>query len=206
MIETVVWDIGMVLVQWRPEAHFDSMIGEERRKALFAEADLHRMNIEIDRGLHSRDAAYAHAEKYPHWGDEIRRWHDDWIKMCSPDIPASAHLLRALKRRGVRVVSLTNFGWNTMEIAKAAYPVLNEFDQEFISGELKVIKPYPEIYEILENGTGTPPDRLLYTDDSAPNIDAAKARGWQTHLFEGPNGWGERLVAEGLLTREDLPA
>jgi 2-haloacid dehalogenase len=27
----------------------------------------------------------------------------------------------------------------------------------------------------------------------------AEARGWQTHLFEGPDGWGARLRAEGLL-------
>jgi 2-haloacid dehalogenase len=43
---------------------------------------------------------------------------------------------------------------------------------------------------------------LLFADDRHDNIAAAKARGWQTHLFDGPAGWAERLVKEGLLTPE----
>ena len=31
---------------------------------------------------------------------------------------------------------------------------------------------------------------------------AAEARGWKGHLFDGPRGWADRLVAEGLLTAE----
>jgi 2-haloacid dehalogenase len=44
---------------------------------------------------------------------------------------------------------------------------------------------------------------LLFVDDRAENIAAARARGWQGHLFDGPQGWAERLIAEGLLTREE---
>jgi 2-haloacid dehalogenase len=33
---------------------------------------------------------------------------------------------------------------------------------------------------------------LLFTDDRADNIDAARARGWQAHLFDGPQGWAMR--------------
>ena len=40
----------------------------------------------------------------------------------------------------------------------------------------------------------------LYTDDRPDNIRVADSRGWQTHLFEGPEGWAARLVAEGLLS------
>ena len=42
-----------------------------------------------------------------------------------------------------------------------------------------------------------------FTDDRADNIAAAAARGWQTHHFTGPQGWADRLVAAGLLTREE---
>jgi 2-haloacid dehalogenase len=55
----------------------------------------------------------------------------------------------------------------------------------------------------VERETGADPAGLLFTDDRADNIAAAKARGWQTHLFEGPQGLADRLVAEGLLTEED---
>jgi 2-haloacid dehalogenase len=48
-----------------------------------------------------------------------------------------------------------------------------------------------------------PPETLLFADDRADNIAAASARGWNTHLFDGPEGWADRLVAEGLLTGKE---
>ena len=50
-----------------------------------------------------------------------------------------------------------------------------------------------------EAETGLAPDRLLFVDDRADNIAAAAARGWQTHLFDGPDGWAARLAGLGLL-------
>ncbi|MGI9393561.1 MAG: HAD family phosphatase, partial [Boseongicola sp.] len=47
-------------------------------------------------------------------------------------------------------------------------------------------------------------DRLIFTDDSPANVAAAAKRGWKTHLFEGPKGWADRLIAEGLLSDEDI--
>ena len=203
MIKTVVYDIGRVLADWRPEEVYDARIGPERRKRLFAACDLHGMNVEIDLGGHSRDVAYAHAEAHPEWAEDIRAWHDNWIEMFSPDIPGSAALLRALRAKGMPVVALTNFGWNTLDLAKTRYPILNEFDDEFVSGRLGVMKPDPAIYEHVEAGTGLSGGELIFTDDSPANIAAARARGWIAHLFEGPEGWAEVLVREGLLTTEE---
>ncbi len=206
MIDAVVFDIGRVLLDWQPEAFYDRQIGVERRKALFAEVDLHQMNKAIDLGGHSRDVAYGHAEKHPAWAAEIRLWHDNWSDIASPDIPGTAVILRALKSKGVPIFSLTNFGVNTLDWAKTRYSVLTEFDREFISAELGLVKPDPAIYIHVENQSGVAPERLIFTDDTPVNVVAAAERGWKTHLFEGPDGWGERLIAEGLLTHEDLTA
>ena len=59
------------------------------------------------------------------------------------------------------------------------------------------------IYAALEEGSGLSGDALLFTDDRIDNINAAKARGWQTHHFTGPDGWADRLVAAGLLTEAE---
>lgn len=205
MIDAVVFDIGRVLLEWEPEAFYDRKIGPERRKALFAECNLYEMNTAIDLGEHSRDVAYDHAERFPAWADEIRLWHDNWIDMASPDIPGSAIILRALKAKGVPIFALTNFGANTLEWAKTRYSVLTEFDTEFVSAKLGLMKPDPAIYEHVENQSGVAPERLIFTDDSPANVAAAGKRGWKTHLFEGPLGWASRLVEEGLLAHEEIP-
>jgi 2-haloacid dehalogenase len=201
--DVVVFDIGNVLIGWNPEAHYDRRIGPERRRALFSEVDLHTMNEQIDLGAPFRDTIYAKAEQHPEWRGEIRDWHDSWIEMITPVIDHSVTLLRRLRAKGVPVFALTNFGVDSYTFAQSHFDFLNEFDREFVSGRMKVMKPDPAIYEAVEAGTGVAPGRMLFTDDRADNIAAADARGWQTHLFEGPEGWAARLVAAGLLTEEE---
>ena len=99
--------------------------------------------------------------------------------------------------------SLTNFGIQTYDIAAEVYPFLREFDRDFISGHMGVIKPDPQIFQMLEDESGLSGDALIFADDRDDNIAAAAARGWNTHLFKNPEGWAARLVEEGLLTEDE---
>ncbi len=199
-IEAVVFDIGNVLIGWEPEKFYDAVIGAERRAKLFAQVDLHGMNERVDLGADFLTTVQATADEYPDWHNEIRQWHDRWIEMAQPEIVHSTKLLRALRAKKMPVFALSNFGIKTFEIAKAAYRILTEFDRQYISGHMGVTKPGSEIYRRLEEDSGVTPSKLLFADDRLDNIAAAKARGWQAHQFKNPQGFAERLVAEGLLS------
>ncbi len=201
-VQAVVFDIGNVLIEWQPERFYDSVIGEERRKAMFAAIDLHGINDLVDRGHNFRDTIYAAADANPEWRDEVLMWHDRWIEMAAPAIDHSVRLLRALRAGGMPVFALTNFGIQTFEVAEPVYPFLGEFDRRYISGHMQVVKPDAQIYEMVEADCGVDPAGLLFTDDRIDNIRTAADRGWQTHLFEGAQGWADRLVAAGVLTPE----
>lgn len=202
-IEAVIFDIGNVLIEWNPERFYDRAIGEAARKRLFSEVPLHAMNDEVDKGADFRVMVYKLAEAHPDHAEAIRMWHDHWIELASPVIPQSVRLLRALRRKGVPVFSLTNFGIQSFAYAASIYRFLEEFDRPYISGHMRVIKPDPRIYEMVEADCGVAPERLLFVDDRGDNIAAARARGWQAHHFTGPEGWAARLVDEGLLTHEE---
>lgn len=202
-VDIVVFDIGNVLIEWQPERHYDAIIGEARRKEMFAAVDLHAINDDVDRGAPFRATIEKAASEYPEFKDEILMWYFDWIKMAAPAIPHSVALLRALRVKGVRVVALTNFGIESFEFAETKYPFLTEFDKTYVSGRMGCVKPHRLIYEMLEAGEQAQGGRLLFADDRQDNIDMAASRGWQTHLFEGPQGWAKRLVDEGLLTIEE---
>lgn len=203
-IQAVIFDIGNVLVEWQPERFYDRVIGADRRRAMFAEIDLHGMNDRIDRGEHFTDTIYDTAERYPAWRDEIRMWHDNWIEMASPAIPQSVRLQRALRAKGIPVFALSNFGvQNFAMAADRHYPFLDEFDRHYISGRMKMAKPDQDIYAAVENDCGLVPETLLFADDRADNIATAQSRGWQTHLFTTPQGWADCLVAAGLLTETE---
>ena len=197
--QAVIFDIGNVLIEWQPERWYDRIIGPERRRAMFAEVDLHGMNDLVDRGGNFRDTIYATADRFPEWRDEIRMWHDHWLDLATPEIPRSVAILRALRASGVPVHALSNFGIDTFALAETAYPFLAEFDRRYISGHMGVVKPEAEIYAAVEADCGLPPGALLFTDDRADNIAAASARGWQVHLFDGPDGWSRCLAQHGLL-------
>lgn len=201
--EAVIFDIGNVLIEWQPERFYDREIGEDRRREMFEAVDLHGMNDKVDHGEHFTDTIYATAEAYPAWRDEIRMWHDRWIELARPEITHSLRLLRALRSKGIPVFSLTNFGIESFDYALTHYPFLDEFDRKYISGHMGVTKPNPEIYRMVEDDCGIAPGALLFADDRPDNIDAARARGWQAHLFDGPAGWAACLVSHGLLSEAE---
>ena len=202
-VAAVVLDIGNVLIEWQPERFYDGEIGEDRRREMFAAVDLHAMNDRVDLGEPFRDVIYETADAYPEFRDEIRMWHDRWIELAHPAISHSVTLTERLQSRDVPVFALSNFGVESFAYAQTQYAFLHAFDRPYISGQLRMAKPDPAIYAHVERTSGIAPENLLFADDRAENIAAAQARGWQTHLFDGPAGWAARLVAAGLLSKKD---
>ena len=200
-ISAVVFDIGNVLIEWAPEKFFDAEIGADRRQQFFQAVPILAANAAIDQGARFPDAIVQLVDQYPGWEAEITLWHTRWLDMVSPEIKQSVRLLRALRARDIPVFALSNFGEETFDIAMLHYPFLAEFDQQYISGVMQMMKPDPAIYAAVEAGCGIAPGALLFADDLPQNIVAAEIRGWQVHLFEGPQGWADCLVAHGLLTQ-----
>lgn len=199
MIEAVIFDIGNVLIRWAPEALYDRVIGADRRHAFFDAVPMHDMNLRVDAGADLNDEVRALADAHPDWAAEVLMWRDRWLEMLPSAIDGSVDALRALRRGGVPVYALSNFGKDTFTLAEQHFPFLEEFDSRFISGRLGVIKPDPAIYEAVEAAVDQAPERLLFADDSLANIQAAAARGWQVHHFGGAEGLRQRLSDEGLI-------
>jgi 2-haloacid dehalogenase len=202
IVRAVLFDIGNVLIEWQPERFFDRVICVDRRVAFFAAVPILEMKDRVDAGVNFQDAVAGVIVAHPNWADELALWRDRWIEMASPTIDHSVRLLRALRRAGHPVFALSNFGNETFQIARRIYPFLDEFDRRFISAELGMSKPDAAIYQRVEAECAMPQNTLLFTDDRPENIVAARERGWQTHIFDGPDGWAARLVREGLLTPE----
>lgn len=203
-ITTVLFDIGNVLIGWQPERFYDREFGPERRKALFDRVDLHAMNERVDRGENFRETIYETARRHPDLEFEIRQWHDRWIDLAGPVIDDSVMLMRRLRAKSIPVMALSNFGIESFAYARTQFDFLNEFDRLFVSGHMGVTKPDNAIYEQVEAACGQPPQSLFFTDDRSDNIAAAQARGWNTHLFEGPEGLAEKLMELDLLEPADL--
>jgi 2-haloacid dehalogenase len=194
----VIFDIGRVLVGWNPEGVYDALIGEGRRRALFAEVPMEAVNLAVDGGAPFAAAWEDLARAHPAWSAEIRLWPAHWDRMIGPPIEGSVAILRALRARGVPVWALTNFGDETFERARTLFPFFDEFDRAFVSARMRMLKPEDRIYAAVEEATGLSGPDLFFTDDREDNIAAARARGWRGHVFTSPEGLAKALAAEGL--------
>lgn len=58
------------------------------------------------------------------------------------------------------------------------------FDAHFLSHEMGVRKPQPEIYERVADALGAPPRRIFFFDDVEANVDAAITAGMRAALVE----------------------
>ncbi len=204
--EAVIFDIGNVLIGWQPERFYDRLVGPETRRRLFETVDLHAMNERIDRGADFHATVEETAAAHPEFAPLIRLWRERWLELTGPVIRPSVALQRALRAAGVPVFALSNFGIGSFEIAESHYGFLADFDRRFISGHLGVTKPDPRIYAVVEEESGLPPERLLFIDDRADNIAAARARGWQALHFTdpaaSPAALAELLTGAGLVGPE----
>jgi putative hydrolase of the HAD superfamily len=73
------------------------------------------------------------------------------------------------------------------------------FDQLLFSWRLGTTKPDPVAFERATERLDAAPDRILFVDDSAANVEAADAFGWQTHRYTNSLNLHAALADAGLL-------
>ena len=113
-------------------------------------------------------------------------------------VAGSARLVRDLLSAGVRVLGLTNWSAETFHHAEPAAPVIGLLEDVLVSGQVGIAKPDPRIFRLLASRYALEPGRTVFTDDSAPNVAAAAAEGFDAVLFTDADDLRADLVRRGL--------
>lgn len=195
-IDAVVFDVGNVLIEWDPRhlyrrmfTHPDATPDEARVTWFLTEVCPPRWNVAQDLGRPIAEAEAEAIARHPDMAPAIRSFYGRFQSMIPGAIAGTVRVLEALKASGMPVHGLTNFSAETFASTRRRFGFLNQFDTVVVSGEEGVIKPDRRIYEILIERAGLDPARTAFVDDSTANIEAARALGFQVHLFEGPDGF-----------------
>lgn len=187
-IQLVIFDLGRVLVRicrdWQHAcqcAGFDwSAISEADRAGL--RDVLHRAEIgQIGAGVLYQQAADLLACR----PEQIREISDAFI--FGP-YPGAADLLEELSAVGVRTACLSNTNehhWSLLFDSnhRARLP-MDRLNHHFASHLLRARKPEDGIYSQVERKVNLPGSAILFFDDVIENLDAAKARGWNTRWID----------------------
>lgn len=91
--------------------------------------------------------------------------------------------MQRLRADGNKVCLASNMATAQRVLFWNALGLKNYADEIFCSGDLNVAKPEPLFYSRVAALLSVQPESILFFDDSAANIDAAKACGWQAFLY-----------------------
>ncbi|WP_017666015.1 HAD family hydrolase [Porphyrobacter sp. AAP82] len=200
MQKAVVFDVGRVLFHWDLGALFAKLIDDPAERDWFlSHVVTEEWHFEHDRGRALADMLPERIALFPQYESHIRAYATRFNETLTGPVEGSHELVERLAGAGVPLYCLTNFGDEFFAAFRPTAPVFDHFIDIIVSGEEKVAKPEPRIYAIVEERSGRSGAQMFFTDDNPANIAAARARGWDAHLFTDAASLEAQLVAAGLL-------
>ena len=198
-IDTVVFDIGNVLIPWDPRWLFRKLLPDDAAVERFlAEVDFNTWNALHDAG---QTFAFGIAQKsgaFPHHAHLFQAYFDRWEESIADPFHGTVALARKLREAGYRTLALTNFSSETFPRAVRLNPFLNEFEGIVVSGDEGVMKPDAAIYRLLCERYGVDPGRAVFIDDSLHNVEWARHIGMHAVHFSSVERLLEDLDALGV--------
>lgn len=184
MINTIIFDIGNVLLDFDYIKQFRRLFDEETAQAI-ANISIRKPEVwvEMDRGVLSYDEAVGLIiQGAPHMEKEIRLAIKELYNQVDA-FPYAENWLKQLKGMGYRIYILSNYGEKPFTDSKIHMPFLKHADGQLISYEIQEVKPNAAIYQAICNKFSINPSEAVFIDDSTANIAGAKAFGLNTILF-----------------------
>ncbi|MDN5928402.1 MAG: HAD family phosphatase [Hyphomicrobiales bacterium] len=198
-IRHIVFDIGKVLIHYDPELPYRRLIpNDEKRRRFFTEICTPEWNIEQDRGRSWEEAEALLIADHPDEAENIRGFRLNWHEMVPHAYEGSVAIMEALVEQGHDVTMLTNFASDTFVEARERYTFLQKPRGVTVSGDIRAIKPDRAIFDHHISAFGLEPEATLFIDDSAPNIEGARAAGWNAVLFTDAETLRKDLARYGI--------
>jgi 2-haloacid dehalogenase len=201
-MDAVLFDLGGVLIDWNPRylyrPHFPD--NDAAMEHFLEHVCAGEWNHEIDAGKPFADAVAERQRRFPDHAELIALWQSGWETMLGDAIDDTVAILRELRARGLRLYALTNWSYETFPVARRRFDFLNWFEDIVISGEVKLAKPDPRIFELARTRCGLTPGSTVYIDDAPRNVAAARALGFHALHFQEPARLREELTELNLLS------
>lgn len=201
-INTIIFDLGGVLIDWNPRYVFDDNYfdSEEKRQFFFNSVCTSDWNEEQDAGRSIVEATQLLVKQFPDWEKPIRDYYGRWTDMLNGPIHETVELFRELKEKeGYKIYALTNWQEGLFDIALVRYNFLHWFDGRVVSGEERTRKPFPDFYQVLLNRYQVNPSEAIFIDDNLRNVKAAEELGINSVHFQSAAQLRKHLEQLNLL-------
>jgi len=196
MIKNIVFDLGNVLISFRPAEFFSKndypqYIKTKILSDIFGSKEwgmLDNGDINTSEGI---DAISLNSSLSR---EEIAHIFNLRTEMMFP-LDQNVRLLPELKKQGFRLYYLSNFPIDIFEEIKTGYYFFRYFDGGVISSEVKFSKPDSRIYKTLLEKYSLVAEECLFIDDLEVNVRAAEALGMKGLVTFGSDEISKELAA-----------
>ncbi len=195
----VVFDIGNVLVKWDPHLAWAGDLGSREAAGAFLQrTDFFARNLRGDKGECWADMALElETEEDRHL---MASYPERFALTVQEKISGSWDILHRLKAARHPVHAITNWSAETWPIGVSTHPELGEvFGTTIVSGQVRRLKPEPEIFAHLCEDAGVAAADCVFIDDSPGNVAGAQAFGMDAIHFTSPDALQRALAERELL-------
>lgn len=122
-----------------------------------------------------------------------------WQGYCKEVPMRNLKALLKLRAEGYRVILLSNTNPYMMEWARSndfsgdGHPLDYYFDKMYLSYEMKIMKPAPELFQKVLLSEKILPEETLFVDDGPRNVAMASQLGIMTFCPENGKDWTEEI-------------
>ena len=196
-----VFDLGGVLIDWNPRYLYRKLFkGDDAAMEHFlSTVCTPAWNAMQDAGRSFAEACASLKLEHPTQADLIDAWFHRQEEMVTGPIHGTVDILAELRARDVPLYALSNWSSETFPISLKRFEFLHWFDGILLSGEVRLLKPDPRIFQLFFETHSIDPAHTVYIDDLKPNVDAAIALGMHGIVFTDPLSLRKELVKLGLL-------
>lgn len=199
-IDTVVFDLGNVLIRWNPRNLYRKLFGDDEQamETFLSEVCSTDWNERQDAGRSWQEAIDEAIDRHPAQEALIRAYRERWEEMLGGALEETVEILEQLHAKQVRLLALTNWSAETFPIALERFAFLDKFEGILVSGAEGIIKPAPQIFQLLKSRYQFEGHHAVFIDDHAPNIEGARREGFNALQFSNARQLRKDLIALGL--------
>jgi glucose-1-phosphatase len=178
MVKNIIFDLGNVLISFRPSEYFDKQkYPETIKNTILSDIFSSKEWQQLDKGeISTQEAIEAIAKRSSLNEQEIAHIFNLRTDLIFP-LDQNVRLLPELKKRGFRIYYLSNFPIDIFDEIRNGYYFFKYFNGGIISAEVKSTKPENRIYEILIEKYSLVPEECLFIDDIESNVKTAEVFG-----------------------------
>lgn len=180
-----VFDLGNVLIRLDYDRVLDRIEARSRfsREQLVSMLDSAGGYRDLERGLISFKEFHERLRERAGYTDDLRTFRDVWGDFFGGPTEGIDEVLRRVRQR-YRVAFLSNSNEVHADVIPRRFAALFGKDDVFIySHRLRCAKPDPEIFQQTLEMLAAKPEQVLFVDDLAENVAAARNMGIQAFQF-----------------------